>query len=155
MSFCERVKDLLKGWLVVFGLTILSFYSIYFYQILRGQPDRFEKMLLEGLGPQPGYSESGAASPGLIALVIGVSLLLEAGYFVLSLCVISIPAYQVITFLFVLFEVWHGIKAIPIIRALMHPDEFTADLFDWRLERISAQLYVLHILTTFGLLIFV
>ncbi|MDH7479148.1 MAG: hypothetical protein QHH02_03975 [Syntrophomonadaceae bacterium] len=144
---------MLKGWLLVFGLTILTFYSIYFFWILRGQPERFEQMLLQGIARQRGSGESEFSPPMLVALVVGVSLLLEAGYFVLALTVIEIIAYQVLTFFFILFEVWHGFKAVPVIRAMLHPEEFSEELFDWRLERLSTQFYVLHVLITIGLLL--
>lgn len=143
----------LKGWLAVFGLTILLFYSYYFVQILKGQPDRFEQMLLKGFTSNYDQPEVDFTPPWLVMMVVGASLLLEAGYFVLAMTVIDILAYRVLTGIFILFEVWHGIKAVPIIRALLHPKEFSIDLFDWRLERMSARLYVIHILITLGLLL--
>lgn len=144
---------MLKGWLLVFGLTILIFYSTYFFWILRGQPDRFEQMLLQGIAQQRGSGKAELPSPTLIALMVGAALLLEAGYFVLALTVIEIVAYQVLTFIFILFEIWHGFQAVPVIRAMLHPEEFSEKLFDWRLERLSAKFYVLHVLITIGLLL--
>ena len=144
---------MLKGGLVIFGITILSFYSFYFYQIVRGHPEKFEQMLMQGLALHEDSLDQESASPGAIALVIIISLLLEAGYFILALTEIQILAYQVITLCFVLFEVWHGVKALPIMRALLHPEEFSEDLFDWRIERAAAKLYVLHVLITMGLII--
>lgn len=143
---------MLKWWLLSFGLVILAFYSIYFYQILRGHPERFEQMLMQGMVLHQGTPEKEAASPGFISMVIIISLLLEAGYFVFSLSVINILAYQVFTFAFIFFEVWHGIRVLPIMRALLNPAEFSEDLFDWRMERVSAQIYVLHVLITICLL---
>ncbi|NPV90919.1 MAG: hypothetical protein HPY50_09115 [Firmicutes bacterium] len=144
---------MLKVGLVVFGVTILSFYSVYFFQIVRGRPERFEQMLMQGLALHEDALDQESASPGAIALVIVISLLLEAGYFILALTEIQILAYQIVTLCFVLFEVWHGIKAIPVMRALLHPGEFSEDLFDWRIERTAARLYVVHVLITIGLII--
>ena len=136
----------------MFGLTILLFYSYYFVQILKGQPDRFEQMLLKGFVSDGGRLEVDFTPPWLVIMIVGAALLLEAGYFVLAMTAIDIPAYRVLTGIFILFEVWHGIKAVPVIRVLLHPEEFSEDLFDWKLERMSARLYVVHILITLGLL---
>jgi|LSQX01.3.fsa_nt_gb hypothetical protein len=137
-----------KGWLVVFGTLILVFYAYYLIQIFRGQPERFEEMMLDEL---ENIASTEPVSVNLIVFLISLALLLEGGYFVLTLIGINILPYRILTGLFIAFEIWHGLKLIPVLRVLAGKAEFSSDLMDWRIERLSARFFTIHILITLGL----
>jgi hypothetical protein len=140
-----------QGWLVVFSLFILLLYGYYFLQILLGRPERFEALLSEGL-----LMETEEVQPKsrflMVAFVIGVSLIIEGGYFILALVGINIPYYQLLTGLFIGFEVWHGTQLIPVIKGLLEGADELAEKMNWKIERWAAQFYVIHILITLALL---
>ena len=88
----------------------------------------------------------------MVAFVIGVSLIIEGGYFILALVGINIPYYQLLTGLFIGFEVWHGTQLIPVIKGLLEGADELAEKMNWKIERWAAQFYVIHILITLALL---
>jgi len=137
-----------KGWLVVFASLILVFYAYYLFQILRGQPERFEEALLEEL---ENITSNEPVPVNFFIFLIGLALILEGGYFVLSWIGINIVPYRILTVLFIAFEIWHGVKLIPALKALAGKTEFSSDLMDWRFERLSARFFAIHILITLGL----
>lgn len=144
---------MLDGWLVAFGLIILSFYSVYFYHILRGRPEEFEAMLIQAFRLHDMNPSIPQPSPSYIMTMLGVALLLEAGYFALCLLALNIPSYQIFTGVFILFEVVHGVRVFPLLRAMINGQGIEEETIDWRWERASAQLYILHVVITGVLLV--
>ncbi len=140
-----------QGWLVVFSLIILLLYGYYFLQILLGRPERFEAMLSGGL-----QMEAEEVQPKsrfiMVAFVIGVSLIIEGGYFILAWVGIDIPYYRILTGLFIAFEVWHGTQLVPVIKGLLEGADELAEKMNWKIERWAAQFYVIHIIITLVLL---
>ncbi len=140
-----------QGWLVVFSLIILLLYGYYFLQILLGRPERFEVLLSEGL-----QLETEDVQPKsrffMVAVVIGLSLMIEGGYFILAWVGINIPYYRVLTGLFIAFEVWHGTQLVPVVKDLLEGAETLAEKMNWKIERLAAQFYVIHIVITLALL---
>jgi hypothetical protein len=139
-----------KGWLVVFAILILLFYSYYFIQILLGRPEKFENLMAEGITFDGG--EEGRRSRIVMVVVIaGLSFILEGGYFILSWTGLNIALYRGLTGLFFAFEVWHGFILIPVIKGIVEGTGSVLDLMNWKVERLAAQFYVIHVLITLGL----
>ena len=141
-----------KSWLVIFGLIILTFYLYYFIQILRGRPEKFEARLVEELAL---YYEAGPGKTPRMAvyIMIGLSLVLEGGYFILSLMAIDIIAYRILTLMFMVFEFWHGFQMIPLVQGITGHREWGPELLNWKMERMSTRFFVVHIFITLGLLL--
>ena len=141
-----------KAWLFILALIILTFYLYYFIQIIRGRPEKFEEMLMEGLaltdieGPEKTARLS-------VYIVVGLSFILEGGYFILSLISINIIYYRLLTGLFIVFEFWHGFKMIPLIQGITGHREWGPELLNWKIERMSTRFFVIHILITLGLVL--
>jgi len=141
----------IKGWLVVFALIILIFYAYYFIQILFGRPERFEDLLSEGMMFDKG-EEQRRSRILLVVFIVGLSLILEGGYFILSWIGLNIMLYRWLTGLFIAFEVWHGVNLIPVVKGIVEGSGSISDLMNWKIERLTAQFYVIHILITLGLI---
>lgn len=141
----------LKEWLIIFALIILTFYSYYFFQILRGRPEKFEDLLIEGMV----LEEEGPVrfSVPQVGFLVALSLILEGGYFTLAWISLDIIYYRALTGVFIIFEIWHAIKMVPIIQGLAGRRDFSPELMNWKLERLSARFYVIHVLITLGLLL--
>lgn len=127
--------------LVAIALGILAgiiflIYSFYFSRILKGNPQEFETELLRALG---GWMvDKGLASRRSLWLMLFLSIVIEVVYFGLALLVISNLALQFITGFMVGLEGFHLGYTIRSFSRFFKGQTTLKELFDWRLERISA-----------------
>ena len=98
----------MKGMEITLGflaLSIFLLYSVYFIKIIKGNPESFELELLSSLANW--MIEKGAKSQVRIWLMLFLSLLLEASYFLLVFLIVANPVILGFTVLFASFELLH------------------------------------------------
>lgn len=127
--------------LTVIAGIIFAVYSIYFIKIISGNPDEFEKELLAALKD---WSQKNNGKKSQIRLIFSISLIVELFYFLMVFLVIYNPVFVVFTILFAGVELFHiyriGINVHKFLKGIIE----SADLFNWKLERLSAILFFTH-----------
>lgn len=127
---------ILLGLLAIF---ILIVYSVYFVKIIRGNPQEFELDLLHAL--QNWLQES---KPKSLWALLGASALLELVYFGLVFLVISNPVTWALTFLIIALEIWHLATVLIALRAFFAGKIASTEIFNWKIERVSAMGFFTH-----------
>lgn len=120
----------------VFAAVIMLMYAVYFVKIIKGNPSDFELEMLDALEHWIWDSKKGAGfSLGMLLLL---SIILEAVFFTLVVLVIHNPVVLVFTALMVAMESWHLGQVFRSIQKFKAGKIKAQDIFNWRLERISA-----------------
>jgi len=127
--------------LAVIAGIIFAVYSVYFIKIISGDPGEFEKELLEALAD---WTQNSKGKRSQIGFIFFISLITELFYFLMVFLVINNPVIVVFTVLFAGVELFHisrvGITFYKFLKGLIE----LVDIFNWRLERISAMLFFTH-----------
>ncbi len=132
--------------------SLFLLYSIYFMRIIRGKPQSFEMELLKSLA---GWMvQRGPGSKGQLWLMYVMSLIIEVIYFVLVLLIIKNPFMQYFTILLAGLESYHLFWLAMSLRRFFAGITRISQIFNWRLERISATLFFTHALLVLISLIF-
>ena len=121
---------------------ILAIYSPYFVRIITGSPRAFEEELLKAIAAWA--ITRGAAIRGQIRLLILASLLLEIIYFVMVFTAISNPAMLIFTGFLVGVEVIHFSIVMRTFYRFFRGEIMIKEIFNWRMERVSAVLFFTH-----------
>ncbi len=117
-------------------------YSIYAIRIIRGNPQVFELELLKSLAAW--MITRGAGARMQIWLMIIVSIMLEITYFLLVIITISNPVMLVFTGFFAGFEAIHLFLVSLTFSRFFQGKLLLKDVFNWKVERISALLFFTH-----------
>lgn len=121
---------------------ILAIYSFYFVRIITGSPRAFEEELLKAFAAWA--ITRGTAIRGQIRLLILASVLLEFVYFVMVFTVISNPAMLIFSGFLVGVEIIHFSLVIRNFYQFFHGEIMIKEIFNWRMERVSAVLFFTH-----------
>lgn len=122
--------------------SLFLLYSIYFIRIIKGKPQSFELELLRSLA---GWMvKSGLRSKGQLWFMYFLSLLIELTYFILVFLLVSNPFMQYFSALMAGFEAWHLLWLGLSLRQFFAGLTRISQMFNWRMERISAILFFTH-----------
>lgn len=136
---------------VLAGIIFLS-YSYYFYKIIIGKPEDFEYELLKSLAAW--MVSTGRKSKPQLWMLLVISVIIELVYFLLVFTIIDQPVLIIITSFFA------GVEAIHLLTISRSLTKFFAgkvmlkDIFNWKLERISALFFFTHSLLVMICLVF-
>lgn len=123
---------------------ILALYSVYFIRIIKGSPREFEAELLKAFAAWA--LTRGTAMRGQIRWMIISSIALETIYFLMVFTVISNPAMLIFTGFLVGVEIIHFWIVSYTFRQFFLGKIMIKQIFNWRMERISAVLFFTHCL---------
>ena len=136
----------------IFAGIIFIGYSLYFVQIIKGNQQVFEQQLLEAL---TGWMISaGAKARRQIWALIILSVILEIAYFVLTLLVVENLLIIAFTGAFVMLETLHIFSTINNFNKFFSETIVLKELFEWRVERISAMVFFTHSFLVLSCIIF-
>lgn len=121
---------------------ILAIYSVYFIRIIKGSPQAFEAELLKAFAAW--VISRGIAIRGQIRLMLLASIVLEAVYFILVFTVINNPAMLIFTAFLAGVEVVHLCLVSSAFYQFFRGKIMIKQIFNWRMERISAVLFFTH-----------
>ncbi|NLU50931.1 MAG: hypothetical protein GXX09_11130 [Syntrophomonadaceae bacterium] len=130
--------------LAVMAVLILLVYSVYFYNIIRSRPERFEALMLTSLAEWM-IATKQAARRNLTWMLL-VTVLLEVAYFSLVFIVSENLVFWVISGLFAAFEVFHLLGVTMAMNRFFRGLIPLKQLFNWKVERTSAWLFFTHAL---------
>jgi hypothetical protein len=123
---------------------ILAIYSLYFGRIITGSPRAFEEELLKAFAAWA--ITRGTAIRSQIRLLILASVALELVYFAMVFTTISNSAMLIFTGFLVGVEIVHFSLAIRTFYQFFRGEIMIKEIFNWRMERISAILFFTHCL---------
>ncbi|HOQ10377.1 MAG TPA: hypothetical protein PLG09_09670 [Syntrophomonadaceae bacterium] len=126
----------------IVAVCILAIYSVYFIRIIKGSPQEFETELLKAFAAWA--VSRGSALRGQMRLMLAASIVLEAVYFTLVFTVISNPAMLIFSAFLVGVEVVHMGLVSSAFYQFFRGRLKIKELFNWRMERISAVLFFTH-----------
>jgi len=131
----------LKFWFVILAVSLLTLYSPYLVNILRGQAADFEERLQQEML----LALSDMENPWrLLIPVIVVALALEAAYFVSAWLAVDRVAFRGLTLGFAVFEVYHLGRTGWFLRKFLRGSVGIDRLIVWSLERSSALVLSFH-----------
>lgn len=134
------------GLAILAGLFLLL-YSVYFYHIIRGQPQGFELELIKALAEW--MINRGPASRWQLWMLYLLSLILEIVYFSMVFYLLNNAVIKMVSIFFVSFEVLHlGLVGVNISRFFAGHMPLKK-LLNWPIERTSAVLFFTHALLVF------
>lgn len=117
-------------------------YSFYAVRIIRGNPQVFELELLKSFAAW--IIARGAGAKMQIWLMIAVSIMVEISYFFLVIITITNPVMLVFSGFFAGFEFIHLILVSQTFSRFFQGKLLLKDVFNWKVERISALLFFTH-----------
>ncbi|HBK54280.1 MAG TPA: hypothetical protein DDZ44_10120 [Syntrophomonas wolfei] len=135
-------RKVVKGMEITLGflaLSIFLLYSVYFIKIIKGNPESFELDLLNSLANW--MIEKGAKSQVRIWMMLLLSLLLEASYFLLVILIVANPVMLGFTVLFATFELLHLLVLGLAFKRFFQGQKVLKEVFNWKMERSSALLF--------------
>ena len=107
--------------------------------IIKGNPESFELDLLNSLANW--MIEKGAKSQVRIWMMLLLSLLLEASYFLLVILIVANPVMLGFTVLFATFELLHLLVLGLAFKRFFQGQKVLKEVFNWKMERSSALLF--------------
>lgn len=128
--------------LAIIAGTIFLLYSVYFINIIKGDPQSFELEMTKALANWMIFR--GEASKGQIWLILLLSVILEAIYFTLVFLSMDNFALFIFTSFFLGVELYHILRVFLNFRLFFQGKLMIKDVFDWRLERASTMLFFTH-----------
>ncbi|NLB87866.1 MAG: hypothetical protein GX790_01370 [Syntrophomonadaceae bacterium] len=148
MKGSERMTLLLG---VLAGIIFIS-YAFYFYKIIIGKPEEFEYELLKSLAAW--MVSNGKKSKSQLWLLLFLSVVIELVYFLLVFTNISQPVLIIMTSFFAGVEAVHLLTVGRALNKFFAGKAMLKDIFNWKLERISALFFFTHSLLVMISLIF-
>lgn len=131
---------------------IFLLYSIYIFEIIRGEPDRLESELIKSLTDWIVFKGAGAKS--YLWAMYALSVLIEVLYFYLTLTIIGNPVMRVLTIIMIPLEIFHLALLGLNFQRFFTGKYVLSQLFVWRVERMSAMLFFTHTLLVMVSLVF-
>lgn len=131
---------------------LLLLYSIYFVRIIKGKPQAFEIELLKSMAQW--MVQRGRASKGQLWLMYVLSVLIELTYFIMVFSLVSNSFMQFFTALLAGVESFHLLSVALSFRRFFASKSMITQLFNWRMERMSAVLFFTHSLLVLITLLF-
>lgn len=135
----------------IMATTIWLLYSFYFWKIIKGNPQVFELELLHSLADW--IISKGVKSRTMLWIVLGLSIWVEIIYFYLTLRTVTNPFLINLTFVVILFEVYHIVLISYNLQRFFSGRYPLGQIFNWRIERTSAGLFFTHTLLVLFVLI--
>jgi len=126
----------------IFAGLLLLLYSIYFIRIIKGKPQAFEIELLKSLAYW--MVQKGRASKVQLWLMYLLSLIIELSYFILVFSLIANPFMQIFTAMLAGVESYHLLLVGISFKRFFASKTMITQLFNWRMERMSAVLFFTH-----------
>lgn len=136
----------------IFAGIIFILYSLYFVQIIKGKQQEFEQQLLQALADW--MISVGAKTRRQTWIIIILSVILEITYFVLTLLVVENLLIIAFTGAFVMLETLHIYSLINNFSKFFAGNIVLKELFEWRVERISAMVFFTHSFLVLSCIIF-
>lgn len=136
---------------VLAGIIFLT-YAFYFYKIIIGKPEEFEYELLKSLAAW--MVSNGSKSKPQLWLLLFLSVILEFIYFFLVFVYIDQPVLIIITSFFAGVEIVHLSTVGRSLSKFFSGKAMLKDIFNWKIERISALLFFTHSLLVIVSLIY-
>ncbi len=136
----------------IYAGVIFILYSIYFSQIIKGKPEKLELEILKALANW--MIATGVKSQLQIWFTLILSVILETAYFALVLILISNPFLWYFTWLFIGIEIIHIAIIFLAFYRFFHTRLLLKDIFQWRLERVSAIFFFTHSMLVIVYLVF-
>jgi len=130
--------------LQIMALLLLFMYFVYFMRILKGDSQSLELLIIKSLAEW--MIKNGPSSRLKLWILMGLSIVLEVAYFYLALVVIVNPALEVLTSFFAGVEFYHMFTMVLRFRMFFRGRLMISQVFDWRIERISAVFFFTHAL---------
>lgn len=138
----ERLCELVTVTLGIFAAIIFLIYSFYFVRIIKGNPRDFEIDMLEALAEW--MVKRGTSTQPQIWILIVLSAVVEVFYFLLVFSVLNNPVIVILTAFFAGLEAMHLLLAANSFNKFFKDKILLKDIFNWRLERISAMFFFTH-----------
>lgn len=126
----------------IMAVIIFLLYSIYFYKIIVGNPQDLEVEILRSLADW--IIVKGISSKNYIWIMFFASLLGEILYFCLTLAYIPNPVMRILTVLLIFGEIYHLTGLAVSLNRFFHGKNLLSQIFNWRVERVSAALFFTH-----------
>ncbi|MBC7075808.1 MAG: hypothetical protein H5T98_07030 [Syntrophomonadaceae bacterium] len=126
---------------IIAGIIFVA-YSVYFFKIMKGEPQEFEKEIVKILAEW--IVEKKTAAKTQIGFLIFASLAAEILYFLLVFLVMTNPVIIGFTVFFAVIEMLHIVKISTAFHRFFKGIIKLKDVFNWRLERISAMFFFTH-----------
>lgn len=126
----------------IIAATIFFFYAFYFIKIIKANPQGFEIHILKSLTYS--MAKTGELIKNQLWTMYFAALLLEIGYFFLTFYLIDNLAMQVYTAALAGVELAHYINMAGNFKRFFSGQSSIVELFNWRMERISAVLFFTH-----------
>lgn len=136
----------------IYAGVIFILYSIYFSQIIKGKPEKLELEILKALANW--MIATGVKSQLQIWFTLILSVILETAYFALVLILIGNPFLWYFTWLFIGIEIIHIAIIFLAFYRFFHTRLLLKDIFQWRLERVSAIFFFTHSMLVIVYLVF-
>lgn len=124
---------------VALGLTAAVLFLLYFWyfiRIIKGKPQSFEFEILKTLAQW--MVHKGTASKGQMWLIYWLSLFIEVVYLGMAYLTLSNPFMHYFTVMVIAIEAWHLLWLGMSFRRFFAGRTLISQLFNWRLERMSA-----------------
>lgn len=132
--------------------SLFLLYSLYFIRIIKGKPQSFEMELLRSLAQW--MVQRGPHSKSQLWLMYMLSILVELIYFILVFLLIGNPFMQFFTALMAGVESYHLLWMALSLRQFFAGKTRISQIFNWRMERISAMLFFTHSMLVLVILLF-
>ena len=131
---------------------IFLLYSLYCYQIIKGEPDKMDREIIGALADW--IIVKGEAAKSYLWGMYAGSWLAEFLYFYLTLTLISNPTMRILTLMVILVEIYHLGRFGLNLHGFFTGKYLLREVFIWRLERLSALLFFTHSLLVLITLLF-
>ncbi|MEN6462626.1 MAG: hypothetical protein ABFC94_14820 [Syntrophomonas sp.] len=138
--------------LATIAVSIFLVYSIYFGKIIKGSPQTFELELLKALADW--MINRGSSSKNQLWVMLLVTVVFEAGYFLLVFTLINNMVMQFLSGFVAGAEIFHLVVAAINFHRFFQGKIVLKDIFNWYIERISAVLLFTHSLLVLAVIIF-
>lgn len=136
----------------ILAAIVFLVYSLYFVHIIKGTYQGFEQEMLTALADW--MISVGAAARRQTWILVTAAVIMEAVYFVLTFLVMDNLLILAFTGALVLLETLHIFSTINNFSKFFKGTIVLKQLFEWRVERISAIVFFTHSFLVLAALIF-
>ena len=121
---------------------IFLLYSLYFFHIIKGDPEKLELEMLKSLADWIIRKKS--KSRRYMWAMVFLTVAAEVIYFYLTLTLIANPVILVFSGFLILFEINHIVTLGLSLQRFFRGQNLLSQIFNWRLERVCAILFFTH-----------
>lgn len=126
----------------IIAFLIFLLYSIYFFNIMKGNTRGFELEILRSLADW--IIVRGASTKQHLWVMFWLSLLGEILYIYLVWLYIPNPVMRTLTAILIFLEICHYIRIVIGLNRFFSGKYLLSQIFNWRMERASATLLFTH-----------